>query len=130
MPDILIARITKILESNEGGLSIAGIHRALGEKDHRLYLTGYLEAFSQIGLIEEVDIKPSRVFRVKPGLSRFIEAYKLLMKMKKDREKLMKMLKKMEEDDEKHSEIIKELLEWVSMSSIDLMLRFLRLSSR
>ena len=111
MSDVLISRITKILQNNESGLSIAAIHRALGMKIHRIYLTGYLEAFSQIGLLEEVDIKPSRVFRLKPGLDKFMVAYKLLMKMKKDREKIMKMIKKMEQDDEKHSEMIRELLE-------------------
>lgn len=111
MPDILIARITKILQNNGSGLSIAAIHRALGVKIHRIYLTGYLEAFSQIGLLEEVDIKPSRVFRLRNGTDRFLDAHKILIRMRREREKIVKMIEKLQIDDEKHNEMLKELLE-------------------
>ncbi|HUW42605.1 MAG TPA: hypothetical protein VMW02_00035 [Thermoplasmata archaeon] len=49
----------------EDGMSISALSRLLNEKDikiHRLELSGYLKALSDVGILKERDIKPSKVF--------------------------------------------------------------------
>jgi len=60
----------KILEYlREGEDSISGLHRKLekeGIKLHRLVLTGYLKALSDVGILKESEVKPSKVYSLKP----------------------------------------------------------------
>jgi len=49
----------------EDGMSISALSRLLSEKGvklHRLELSGYLKALSDVGVLRERDIKPSKVF--------------------------------------------------------------------
>lgn len=49
----------------EDGMSISALSRLLNEKGiklHRLELSGYLKALSDVGILRERDIKPSKVF--------------------------------------------------------------------
>jgi DNA-binding transcriptional ArsR family regulator len=49
----------------EDGMSISALSRLLNEKGvklHRLELSGYLKALSDVGVLRERDIKPSKVF--------------------------------------------------------------------
>jgi len=49
------------------GMSINALSKMLSEKGinvHRLFLTGYLMAMKDLGLLKERDIKPARVFSV------------------------------------------------------------------
>jgi len=49
----------------EDGMSISALSRLLKEKGikmHRLELSGYLKALSDIGVLRERDVKPSKVF--------------------------------------------------------------------
>lgn len=49
----------------EDGMSISALSRLLNEKGiklHRLELSGYLKALSDMGVLRERDIKPSKVF--------------------------------------------------------------------
>ncbi len=55
--------ILTILSS--GDETISGIHKEItgqGLKTHRLVLTGYLRALKDIGLLDEKEIKPSKVY--------------------------------------------------------------------
>jgi hypothetical protein len=49
----------------EDGMSISALSRLLNEKGikmHRLELSGYLKALSDMGVLKERDVKPSKVF--------------------------------------------------------------------
>lgn len=49
----------------EDGMSISALSRLLAEKGykmHRLELSGYLKALSDMGVLKERDVKPSKVF--------------------------------------------------------------------
>jgi DNA-binding transcriptional ArsR family regulator len=49
----------------EDGMSISALSRLLNEKGvklHRLELSGYLKALSDVGVLRERDVKPSKVF--------------------------------------------------------------------
>jgi len=49
----------------EDGMSISALSRLLNEKGfkmHRLELSGYLKALSDMGILRERDVKPSKVF--------------------------------------------------------------------
>ncbi len=51
------------------GMSINSLHKLLegrGVKLHRLFLTGYLIAMKDMGLLRERDIRPAKVFSVAP----------------------------------------------------------------
>ena len=59
----------------EGEDSISGLHRKLekeGIKLHRLVLTGYLKALSDTGVLKESEVKPSKVYSLKPTRRRDI----------------------------------------------------------
>lgn len=65
--------ITEILAQQQ--MSISRIARELkknGYDQHRLILTGYLRALHDMGYLEELDIPPSRVYALKPGMNRDI----------------------------------------------------------
>ena len=62
----LILRILK----EESSASISGIQERLekhGHKLHRLIVTGYLRALADAGFLEEQEIPPSKVYRLKAG---------------------------------------------------------------
>lgn len=81
----LILRILK----EEGSASISGIQKRLtrhGENLHRLIVTGYLRAMHDLGLLEERDLPPSKVYSLKAGqkhhdlydsVGRVVAAYEL-----------------------------------------------------
>lgn len=49
--------------------SISGLHRKLKERGydfHRLILTGYLKALADMGEVQEKEIKPAKVYSIKP----------------------------------------------------------------
>lgn len=61
----LIVRILR-----EEPASISGIQKRLaqhGENLHRLIVTGYLRAMHDLGILEETNLPPSKVYRVRPG---------------------------------------------------------------
>ncbi|HDO19533.1 MAG TPA: hypothetical protein ENG74_02275 [Thermoplasmatales archaeon] len=66
--------------------SISSIHRKLqdeGYKLHRLVVTGYLKALADVGLLKEIEIKPSKVYSLK-SKGRKRELYEVVgMKVKK-----------------------------------------------
>ncbi len=52
------------------GMSINSLHKRLegkGIKVHRLFLTGYLIAMKDMGILRERDIRPAKVFSVAPA---------------------------------------------------------------
>lgn len=54
-----------IYDLNEEEKSISGLQKSLESKGinhHRLYLTGYLKALVDIGLLKEKEIKPARIY--------------------------------------------------------------------
>ncbi|AKA49084.1 hypothetical protein IX51_08185 [uncultured archaeon] len=54
-----------ISDLTEGEKSISGLQKSLeskGVNHHRLYLTGYLKALVDIGLLKEKEIKPARIY--------------------------------------------------------------------
>lgn len=54
----------------EGSASISGIQKRLakhGENLHRLIVTGYLRAMHDMGVLEERDLPPSKVYSLKTG---------------------------------------------------------------
>jgi len=65
------ALMSLIIENlTEDGMSISALARILsakGIKIHRLELSGYLKALSDMGVIRERDIKPAKVFSISPG---------------------------------------------------------------
>jgi len=63
--------LLKILANKQ--MSISSIARELkksGYDQHRLILTGYLRALDDTGYLEEIDIPPSKVYVLKPGMKR------------------------------------------------------------
>ena len=65
--------LTKVMANKQ--MSISSIARELkknGYDQHRLILTGYLRALHETGYIEEIDIPPSKVYVLKPGMKRDI----------------------------------------------------------
>jgi len=65
--------LTEILERQQ--MSISRIARELkksGYDQHRLILTGYLRALSDLGHLEEIEIPPSKVYVLKNKLNRDI----------------------------------------------------------
>lgn len=63
MPETLYSKINRILEGRQ--LSISGITRELkteGFTEHRLVLTGYLRALRDMGMLNETEIPPSKVY--------------------------------------------------------------------
>lgn len=54
----------------EGSASISGIQKRLakhGENQHRLIVTGYLRSMNDLGILEERDLPPSKVYSLKTG---------------------------------------------------------------
>lgn len=54
----------------DGSASISGVQKRLakhGENLHRLIVTGYLRAMNDLGLLEERDLPPSKVYSLKTG---------------------------------------------------------------
>ncbi len=75
--------ITKLLLNKQ--LSISSIARELrksGYDQHRLILTGYLRALNDMGYLEEINIPPSKVYKLKSGLKRDI--YTIVKEQLKD----------------------------------------------
>ena len=65
--------LTKVMANKQ--MSISSIARELkknGYDQHRLILTGYLRALHETGYVEEIDIPPSKVYVLKPGMKRDI----------------------------------------------------------
>lgn len=65
MPNNLNERINDVLI--EKPLSISAINRELKEKgcaEHRLVLTGYLRALRDMNKLQEIDVPPSKVYRL------------------------------------------------------------------
>jgi len=65
--------LTKVMANKQ--MSISSIARELkknGYDQHRLILTGYLRALHETGYVEELDIPPSKVYVLKPGMKRDI----------------------------------------------------------
>lgn len=55
--------------------SISSLHRKLKERGydfHRLILTGYLKALADMGEVQEKEIKPAKVYSIKPHRNRNI----------------------------------------------------------
>jgi len=80
----------------EDGMSISALSRILKEKGikmHRLELSGYLKALSDMGVLKERDVKPSKVFSP------------ILVKKKNLYEFLGDMVRKAEEDEDKRASI-------------------------
>ena len=66
-------------------MSISSIARELkknGYDQHRLILTGYLRALHETGYMEEIDIPPSKVYVLKPGMKR--DVYSIVKEHLKD----------------------------------------------
>ena len=63
----------KVMELLDGRrLSISGLTRELkaeGIEEHRLVLTGYLRALRDLGLLDEVEVPPSKIYAI-PGKSK------------------------------------------------------------
>ena len=60
---ILKASILQILAAKD--CTISGIHNALREQGievHRLILTGYLRAMKDLEILEEQEVKPSKLY--------------------------------------------------------------------
>ncbi len=77
--------LTEILARQQ--MSISRVARELkksGYDQHRLILTGYLRALTDIGQLEEVEIPPSKVYVLKNKLNRDI--YSILKEQLKDTE--------------------------------------------
>lgn len=76
----------------EEGLSISALSRLLKErgiKVHRLELSGYLKALSDMQVLRERDIKPSKVFSPTPSAKRtFYESLGNVVKRETDDEEL------------------------------------------
>ncbi|MBN2110478.1 MAG: hypothetical protein JW705_05250 [Methanosarcinaceae archaeon] len=65
MPENLYSSINEILVGKQ--LSISAITRELkgiGVNEHRLIMTGYLRALRDMKKLEEIDIPPSKVYRI------------------------------------------------------------------
>jgi len=80
----------------EDGMSISALSRLLNEKGfkmHRLELSGYLKALSDIGVLKEREVKPSKVFS--PVQSKKKSLYDCLGEM----------VRKEEEDEDKRAGI-------------------------
>jgi DNA-binding transcriptional ArsR family regulator len=80
----------------EDGMSISALSRLLNEKGiklHRLELSGYLKALSDVGVLRERDIKPSKVFS--PSQVKKKDVYTCLGDL----------IKKEEEDEDKQASI-------------------------
>jgi hypothetical protein len=85
----------------EDGMSISALSRILREKGikmHRLELSGYLKALSDMGVLKERDVKPSKVFSP------------ILVKKKNLYEFLGDMVREEEEDEDKRASIALFLL--------------------
>lgn len=75
--------LTKVMANKQ--MSISSIARELkknGYDQHRLILTGYLRALHEIGYVEELDIPPSKVYILKPGMKR--DVYSIVKEHLKD----------------------------------------------
>ena len=75
--------LTKILSNRQ--MSISSIARELkksGYDQHRLIITGYLRALNDTGYLEEIDIPPSKVYTLKPGMKR--DVYSIVKEHLKD----------------------------------------------
>lgn len=65
MPKDLYKKINEILDGRQ--LSISGITRELkneGYDEHRLFLTGYLRALRDMDKLVEIEIPPSKIYRM------------------------------------------------------------------
>lgn len=75
--------LTKVMANKQ--MSISSIARELkknGYDQHRLILTGYLRALHETGYMEEIDIPPSKVYVLKPGMKR--DVYSIVKEHLKD----------------------------------------------
>ena len=75
--------LTKVMANKQ--MSISSIARELkknGYDQHRLILTGYLRALHETGYTEEIDIPPSKVYVLKPGMKR--DVYSIVKEHLKD----------------------------------------------
>ncbi|WP_292487402.1 hypothetical protein [Methanohalobium sp.] len=65
MPKDLYKKINEILDGRQ--LSISGITRELkneGYDEHRLFLTGYLRALKDMDKLVEIEVPPSKIYRL------------------------------------------------------------------
>lgn len=75
--------LSKLLINKQ--MSISSIARELkksGYDQHRLILTGYLRALNDMGYLEEINIPPSKVYKLKSGIKR--DVYAIVKEQLKD----------------------------------------------
>ena len=111
----LIKKIADILKKNPMGLSIAAFERKIkqdGDKGiHRVYLGGYLKAFAEMGILEEMDYKPSKVFRLKrKAMDKFGDVMETILEIDQSHEDIKMILVDVQKKEDKLTEQIDKVI--------------------